>query len=365
MALLNRLDAERIGPALQCWLAPRLPAATAVRVCEVAVPRASGLSCETALFQAQWLQDGTPVRRRFVARVAPADGTGLFPRYRLGTEARLMQALAEHTPVPTPRVVGVELDPGVLGGRFVVMEHIAGRVPADDPPYSLAGWVLECSREAQQRLVENAVATIAAVSRVDPRTLALPLGEGGTPDAVAFLDDLYATGHRGLPHPVIEAGLEYLRAKTPTGEAAVLCWGDARIGNMIFADDLSVAGALDWELARIGSPEADIAYFLYALRLWSEGYGAPSPPGFPDRAAILAQFSDLSGHAVRHLDYYERYAAVFGALAVLRAGHLMVDVGILPPDSTLWLSNPAAAMLADYLDVPAPTEPITGWAGHR
>lgn len=365
MALHNRLDPGRIGPALQRWLTPRLPAATGVTVSDVTVPRASGLSCETVLFTADWLQDGVPARRRFVARVAPDDGTGLFPHYRLDIEARIMRALAEHTPVPAPRVVGIELDPAALGGRFLVMQHIEGRIPADDPPYSLAGWVLECSPEQQRQLVENAVTTIAAVSRLDWDKLDLRLDRHGTPARVEYLEDLYATGNRDLTHPVITAGLEYLRAKAPTGERSALCWGDARIGNMIFADDLSVAGALDWELAAIGSPEADIAYFLFALRLWSEGYGAPSPPGFPDRAAILDRFTELSGHAVRHLDYYERYAAVFGAIAVLRAGHLMVDVGILPPDSTMWLSNPAAAMLAQYLNMPAPTEPVTGWAGHR
>jgi aminoglycoside phosphotransferase (APT) family kinase protein len=365
VALHNRLDPGRIGPALQRWLAPRLPAATAVTVSDITVPRASGFSCETVLFTADWLQDGARARRRFVARVAPEDGTGLFPHYRLDAEARIMRALAEHTPVPAPRVVGVELDPAALGGRFLLMEHVDGPIPPDDPPYSLTGWVLECSFDQQRRLIENAVSTIAAVSRVDPDRLDLRLDRHGTAAGVEYLDGLYTTGNRGLAHSVIEAGLEYLRAKAPTGERSALCWGDARIGNMIFAEDLTVAGALDWELACIGSPEADIAYFLYALRLWSQGYRAPSPPGFPDRAAILDQFTELSGHAVRHLDYYERYAAVFGAIAVLRAGHLMVDAGILPADSTMWLSNPAAAMLADYLDVPAPTEPVTGWAGHR
>ncbi len=56
---------------------------------------------------------------------------------------------------------------------------------------------------------------------------------------------------------------------------------------------------------------------------------------------------------------------MFGAIAVLRAGHLMTDAGILPPDSTMWLTNPASVMLAGYLDVEVPTGAVTGWAGHR
>lgn len=355
MALANRIDPEPAGPALERWLGRHLGAE--VSVSDVSVPVSSGLSCETVLFAAQ--------ERRYVARVAPADGTGLFPTYWLEDEARIMRALAEHTAVPAPRVVGVELDPSVLGGRFLVMEHIDGRVPPDDPPYSMAGWVLELSPAAQHRLIDNAIRTIVEVSRIDWAALDLSLSRVGVAEQVGFLDHLHETGHRGTPHPTITAGLDYLRTHLPEGEELALSWGDARIGNMLFAEDVSVVGALDWELASIGSRELDIAYFLYALRLWSTGYGAPSPPGFPDRAAILDRFEELAGQPVRNLDYYERFAAVFGAIAVLRAGHLMVEAGILPADSAMWLTNPASVMLAEYLGLPAPTGAVTGWAGHR
>jgi aminoglycoside phosphotransferase (APT) family kinase protein len=352
VALQNRIDPDAAGPALQRWLADHLDGDVAVT--DVVVPHSNGMSCETVLFTAQ--------QRRFVVRVAPADGVGLFPAYRLEDEAAVMRALA-HSAVPAPRIVAVEGDPAILGGRFLVMEHIEGRVPPDDPPYSLGGWVLELSVEQQRRLTDNAIATIVGVSRADWSGLRLP--RVGIEAQVEFLDHLHATGHRGTPHPTIAAGLAYLRANAPSGEALTLCWGDARIGNMLFADDLSVAGALDWELASIGSRELDVAYFLYALRLWSEGFGAPSPPGFPDRAAILARFEELSGLAMKHLPYYECLAAVFGAIAMLRAGHLMIDAGLVPPDSTIWLTNPPSVLLAGYLDLPVPTGEVTGWAGHR
>jgi aminoglycoside phosphotransferase (APT) family kinase protein len=346
VALANRIDPAKAADALARWRnAP---------VTDVSVPVSSGMSCETVLFSSEG--------RRYVARVAPADGTGLFPTYRLEDEAAVMRALAE-TPVPAPRIVGVETDPAILGGRFLVMEHIDGRVPPDDPPYSMAGWVLELSREEQGRLVDNAIATVVDVSRADWSGLDLP--RVGIDAQVAYLDHLHATGHRGSPHPTIAAGLDYLRANAPSGEALTLSWGDARIGNLLFADDLSVAGVLDWELASIGSRELDVAYFLYALRLWSEGFGAPSPPGFPDRAAILARFEELSGFTMKHLDYYERLAAVFGAIAMLRAGHLMIDGGLVPADSTVWLTNPPSVMLAGYLDVPVPTGEVVDWVGHR
>jgi len=349
VALANRIDPAAAGAALGRWLGET--------VTDISVPRASGLSCETVLF--------TAGDQRFVARVAPPDGTGLFPAYWLEDEARIMRALADHRTVPAPRVVGVELDPAVLGGRFLVMERIDGRVPPDDPPYSVTGWVLDLSADEQSRLIDNAIRTIVAVSQVDWNGADLRLPRVGIAEQVGHLEHLHTTGHRGTPHPTIAAGLEYLRANAPTGEALTLCWGDARIGNMIFDDDLNVVGALDWELASIGSRELDVGYFLYALRLWSEGFGAASPPGFPDRTAILARFEELSGRPVEHLHYYECLAAVFGAIAMLRAGHLMIDAGLVPPDSTVWLTNPPSVLLAGYLDLPVPTGEVVGWAGHR
>lgn len=349
MALANRIDVDLAGPALERLLGEA--------ILDISVPSASGLSCETVLF--------TAGNRRFVARVAPAEGTGLFPSYWLDDEARIMRALADHTPVPAPRVVGLETDPAVLGGPFLVMERIDGRVPPDDPPYSIGGWVLDLTPDQQHRLVGNAIATVVEVSRVDWAAQDLKLRRVGVSEQLAHLEHLYESGHRGLAHPTIEAGLHHLHSHMPSGEPLALSWGDARIGNMIFADDLTVAGALDWELASIGSRELDVAYFLYALRLWSEGFGAPSPPGFPARAEIIDRFAELSGHTCVHLDYYERYAAVFGAIAMMRAGHLMIEAGIVPADSLLWLSNPPIVLLAEYLGVAAPTEPVTGWAGHR
>ena len=366
MAVSNRTDLDEVGRCLTGWLAARLPDASGIAVSGVEIPAASGFSCETIRFDAAWTRDATLEGGSFVARVAPADGAGLFPSYDLDSDAMVMRALSGHTDIPAPRVPFLESDPAVLGGPFLVMEHIAGRVPPDDPPYPMQGWVVDLPLERQRALVDNAVATIAAVARVDWSGLGLgKLARVGLDQQLAFLERLYSTGSRGVPQPVVIAGLQYLRANTPRAEPLALSWGDARLGNMIFREDCSLAGALDWELAAIASPEQDIAYFLYALRLWSEGYGVASPQGFPSREEILSRFERLSGHSVENLDYYERYSAVFAAILVMRAGNLMIDAGMLPPDSTMPALNPAVVLLADYLDMPAPTGQVTGWAGKR
>jgi aminoglycoside phosphotransferase (APT) family kinase protein len=363
MAFANKLQASQVKVALTEWLSDRLDD---VEVSAIEVPATSGLSCETVLFDASWQQSAARRTESLVARVAPQPGTGLFPEYDLEREALVMRALSEHTGVPTPRILFTESDESVLGGHFIVMNRIRGRVPSDDPPYSVSGWVLDLSLEQQRALLDNAVDTVAAVARIDVGSLGLEaLGRLGLDAQIAYLQHLYEDGAHGRAHAVPEAGLAWLRENAPTEEPLRLCWGDARIGNMMFADDLTVSGALDWEIASLGSPEADLGYFLLALRLWSEGFGAPSPPGFPDRAEIVARFEAASGHVCHHLDYYERYGAVFAAIMVMRGGYHMIDAGILPADSTMPQTNPGSVLLADLLDVPAPTGAVTDWAGKR
>ena len=42
-----------------------------------------------------------------------------------------------------------------------------------------------------------------------------------------------------------------------TSRPASLCWGDARIGNVLFSDDRKITAVLDWEMATIGPAEMD------------------------------------------------------------------------------------------------------------
>ena len=49
-------------------------------------------------------------------------------------------------------------------------------------------------------------------------------------------------------------------------EQAGLVWGDARFGNII-VQDFQPAALLDWELAVVGDPMLDIAYFVFHVFL--------------------------------------------------------------------------------------------------
>lgn len=376
MAFKNTIDAGEAQRSLAAWLPTRVPGATDVQVTNVVIPSSNGLSCETVLFDATWREPGAePSTRRLVARVAPRlddDAPSLFESYDLELEAKIMRALSEHTDVPAPVVLFSETDRSVLGGAFLVMERLEGRVPPDDPPYSVSGWVLELEPAKQRLLVDNIVQVLVDLHAADWKSLGLQAldrryrGAPGLDQYIANIEYLYETGAQGLPHPTIEAGIAWVKEHRPTGEGPmVLNWGDTRIGNLIYGDDLAVVGVLDWEMACIGSRDQDLAFLLFNFDFFTLGMDIPSPPGFPTEQEIVERYEALSGYQPRNLEYYKATSALFASVLFMRVGYLMIAGRLVPPDSTMPHSNPGSAVMATYMGLPAPSGAVAGWTGVR
>ena len=371
MALSNHTDPQQAERALGAWLAARLDDAADVRATDAVIPADAGLSTETILFDAHWSAGGGPRSRRLVARVQPT-GEAVFPSYDLAAEARVLEALGSGSEVSVPGVFAYEPDPGVLGAPFLVMDRIDGRVPSDDPPFTAAGWVLELDPEQQARMDDSALGVIAQIHRVDHDRLGLAFlaerepGEPGLDQQLAYWERTFAWAAAGDCNPTITGALDWIRAHRPAErEPLVLNWGDARPGNMLFADDMSIAGVLDWEMVCLASPEMDLGWWLFLLRHHTEGIGAPAPAGFPSRAETIARYEALSGHEARHVDFYEAFAGVRLAILMHRAGRLMIDAGLLPPDAPMKLNNPATQLLARLVELPAPDGTAQSFIGNR
>jgi aminoglycoside phosphotransferase (APT) family kinase protein len=369
MALSNK-DPQDIKDDLRSWLQTQLPAATDVTVDNLEVPQASGMSNLTILFDASWTQDGKATSEQLVARVAP-EGPAVFMQYDLVKEFRVMQALAQRTSVPVPRVRWVEEDPAILGAQFLVMDRATGQIPSDDPPFTVQGWVLELAPEQQRALCENSLGVLAEIHRADWRDLGLDFlvpADGSHPfDAdVDLWRRVFDWGRAGDANPTVEAGFRWIADNRPDdpGEG-VLNWGDARVGNMMFADDLTVNAVLDWEMACLGPPEAELGWWLLLMRHHTEGIGAPLPPGFLTREEAIATYERLSGRPVQHVDFYEVWAAVRLSALMHRAGNLMIEIGLLPPGAPMKLNNPASQLLAKLIGVEAPTGDAQSFIGNR
>lgn len=328
------------------WLAPRLEADGAVTVAPLRVPPQNGSSNQTLVVDARWEQGGRPQSGGFVVRMAPR-GWQLFHHYDLEQQYRTMAALAA-TPVPVPPLVGHEPDPGVAGEPFYVMGKVEGDAPPDLPPLTVAGWVHDATPSLQSALHDAGLAMVARVHEVDPAILSgLGLPEGFA-DLLARTEAWYrwATGPGG--HPVLDPAWAWLREHEPADPSPDVCnWGDARLGNLLFAGAVPVA-VLDWEMAAVVPPEVDLGWWLFFSRFYSEGMGVPQLPGFPDDDAVVRRFAELTGRPVRHLHYYRAFAAFRFAIIFLRAVQARGD-------ERTGIDNPCTRLLAADLGLPPPS----------
>jgi aminoglycoside phosphotransferase (APT) family kinase protein len=369
MALSNK-DPQDIKDDLQAWLQTQLPDASDVTVDNLNVPQASGMSNLTILFDASWTVDGVTSTEQLVARVAP-EGPAVFMDYDLVKEFRVMQALAERTSVPVPRARWVEEDASVLGAQFLVMECATGEIPSDDPPFTAAGWVLELEPDLQRALCVNSLGVLADIHRADWRALGLDFlvpADGVHPfDAdVDLWRRVFDWGRAGDENATVEAGFQWIAEHRPaTFSDTVLNWGDARVGNMMFAPDLTVNAVLDWEMVCLGPPEVELGWWLFLLRHHTEGIGAPLPAGFLTREEAIATYESFSGRPALDVDFYEVWAAVRLSALMHRAGNLMIELGMLPPDAPMKYNNPASQLLAKLIGVEAPTGAAQSFIGNR
>jgi aminoglycoside phosphotransferase (APT) family kinase protein len=370
MALKNKIDTDVAAKNLAHWLGTKLTGAQDVRVTDVQVPSVGGLSNETVLFDASWRIDGVVHTQGMVARVQP-DGPGVFPVYDLRKEATVISALADHTPVPAPKVFFYSDDLAVFGSPFLVMERIQGRIPSDDPPFTAAGWVLDLTPDERARMWDNGLQTLAQIHDVDWRALGLEFLDtrdqaSGLDAQLAQWERVFAWAAEGEPNPTIAAALAWLRANQPADDGEkVLNWGDARVGNLIFSDDLAVAAVLDWEMVALANRELELGWWLFLVRHHTEGIGVPLPEGIPDAAHTIARYQELTGTTLNNVEYYEIFAGVRLAIIMVRAAHMMIAAELLPPDAPMAQSNPASQLVAKLLDLPAPSGATTSFIGNR
>lgn len=369
MALKNEIDTEAASLRLAAWLESKIDGAQQVRVTDLDVPASAGLSNETVLFTASWNQDGQTQTRQMVARVQPA-GQGVFASYDLGKEASVIGALGS-VGVPVPEVYFFEQDPAVFGSPFLVMQRVDGRVPSDDPPFTAGGWVLDLTPEQRTVMWHNSLTALAQIHAADWQALGLDFLDteangSGVYAQIANWRESFAWGAEGEPNPTIERALEWLIDNVPARPTPkVLNWGDARVGNIIFGDDLAASAVLDWEMVTLGSRELDLGWWVFLMRHHTEGIGLPLPEGIPDRDATLAYYASITGHTPVDVDYFEILAATKLSIIMVRAAHMMIAMGLMPADSPMALNNPASQLLAKLLGLSAPTGETATFIGNR
>ncbi|MDX6570839.1 MAG: acyl-CoA dehydrogenase [Gaiellales bacterium] len=231
-------------------------------------------------------------------------------------EARVLHALAA-TAVRVPRVLYVHAGAAPLGVPFFVME----RAPGEEVTERLPDWL--ATPEARAVLADDLVETLCEVHAVDWRASAL--GQLARHDGYLerqlrrFRELLAHTRTRPLPRAdELAERLERLR---PVQRETTLVHGDFRLGNVLaLPGPVRISALLDWELATLGDPLADLGYLAAT---WSEPGSrgnalelspATRAPGFPTRAELVARYAERSGRESADLPWYMALALWKGAI---------------------------------------------------
>lgn len=265
-------------------------------------------------------------------------------------EHRLISALHE-TGVPVPRAVMACADESVIGAPFYVMERLDGIVVRQDLPP-------EMDSPGQGRAAAEAlIDALVRLHAVDVQHG--PLAKLGRPDG--YLErqvDLWSrqwdrNKTRDVPG-IIRVG-EKLAATIPTSGRPAVVHGDFKLDNLIFdpGPPARVAGILDWEMATLGDPMADVGY-LAAMWLGHDGPStlllglslATGSRNFPPIEELLERYASNSGRSLESLPWY-RCLAIW-KLAILLEGSRKRHLAGTTDDPFFASLDVGIPQLADY-----------------
>jgi aminoglycoside phosphotransferase (APT) family kinase protein len=223
-------------------------------------------------------------------------------------EARLLAAL-EPLGFRSPAVLATCEDEAVIGAPFYVMPFVEGHVLTEALPDGLG------AERGPRRIAEELIDTLVELHRIDFAAAGLAdfgLAEGYLERQLkrfGGLLELNAT----RPLPDLERAAEWLAANLPTSPAATLVHGDYRLGNVMYAPtEPRLVAVLDWEMATIGDPLADLGYLT---AMWAEPddpYNAVGDlssitrlPGFPDREFLTDRYAAITDFSLEALPWYQ------------------------------------------------------------
>ncbi len=240
----------------------------------------------------------------FVLRRPPL-GDLLPTAHDMTREWRFISAF-HPTPVPVPPPLGFCDDKAVTGAPFYVMDYVDGHV------MHAAEVAEEHFDEAQRRSAGlSFIDVLAEMHSHDPD--AIGLGDIARKEGYIarqlkrWYSQWNASKTRELP--AVDEVHDALAAGAPEQGPARVVHGDYRLGNCITSFDGHIAAVLDWEIATLGDPLADVGYVLHQ---WPEAdeeglahrMSPTTVPGFPRRAELIERYAERSGRDLSGIDFY-------------------------------------------------------------
>ena len=236
-------------------------------------------------------------------------------------EFRVLSALHGHG-VPVAKPLALCTDESVIGAVFYVMAHVDGRIFWDPS-------LPDIGADQRAAYYDEITRVLAALHDIDVG--AVGLGDFGKPGS--YFERQIATWSKQYraseTHRIdaMETLIERLPARCPQDDGRVaLVHGDFRIDNLIWHPvEPRILAIVDWELATLGHPLADLGYFCMALRLPRN----PALPGLagldrvalgiPDEAGLIERYQH-QGHRSSIGDWPFVLAFAFFRLAAIAQG---------------------------------------------
>jgi aminoglycoside phosphotransferase (APT) family kinase protein len=247
---------------------------------------------------------------------------GLTPSaHDMAREYQVVAALA-NTSVPVPRPVALGQDLSILGMPFSVVEYVAGQVirTQDDLHALPDADIVRCAYGLIDVLVE--------LHAIDPETVGL--GGFGRPKGYLMrqIQRWYDQWNRVRSQALPDVETLHLRlAETcPTEGASSIVHGDYRIDNAILdtGDVGTVRALVDWEMATLGDPLADLglhlAYSDPALDFVLGDCAASTSKRLPSADHLAQRYAIASRRNLDNLSFY-RALGYFKAAVIAEGVH--------------------------------------------
>lgn len=260
------------------------------------------------------ITDGTDtwaLRRPPLAHVLPT-------AHDMVREYRVINGLTGSS-VPVADAVALCRDEAVLGAPFYLMAYVDGVV------LDKRELLDRLQRDDATRACEMLVDTLLLLHEVDPD--AVGLADFGRPDG--FLQRQVRRWHQQWqasetrPLPALAQTIDRLTETLPEQSAPGIVHGDYRLTNVMFTGDLDhIAAVVDWEMATLGDPLADVGLLSVYTDLAQQGDGSMpqmiAADGFLTGRDMVTRYAARSSRSLDRVDWYVGFA--YFKLAVISEG---------------------------------------------